>query len=80
LWRFALKTAKNRLKGDFLPCKLPKEPINRGFFGTKYRKNLQVPQAPRDAWARRGEPSEAKGGKVDRFRGQLQNPNPAGVL
>jgi hypothetical protein len=48
LLRFALKTAKNRLKGDFLPCKLPKEPMNCGFFGTKYRKNLQAQQAPRE--------------------------------
>ena len=46
LLRFALKTQKNRRSGDFLPCKLRKEPINRGFFGTLCRKNLQVQQAP----------------------------------
>jgi hypothetical protein len=49
LLRFAHKTSKNRLKGDFLPCKLPKQPMNRGFYGffqRKNRKNLQVRQAP----------------------------------
>jgi hypothetical protein len=46
--RFAHKTSKNRLQGDFLPCKLPKQPINRGFYGffqRKNRKNLQAQQA-----------------------------------
>jgi biotin carboxylase len=46
LLHFVHKTSKNRLTGDFLPCKLRKEPTNRGFCGTKYRKNLQVQQAP----------------------------------
>jgi hypothetical protein len=31
LLRFTHKTPKNRLQGDFLPCKLPKQPINRDF-------------------------------------------------
>jgi hypothetical protein len=35
LLRFAHKTSKNRPQGDFLPCKLPKQP----------RKNLQAQQA-----------------------------------
>jgi hypothetical protein len=35
LLRFASKTSKNRRLGDFLPYKLRKEPINRGFCGTK---------------------------------------------
>jgi hypothetical protein len=40
LSRFALKTPKNRLQGDFLPCKLlsgfsRKQPVYRGFCGTK---------------------------------------------
>jgi hypothetical protein len=47
LSRFARKTPKNRRLGDFLPCKLPKQPLNRGFCGTKWRKNLQVQQAAR---------------------------------
>jgi hypothetical protein len=50
LLRFAHKTLKNRLQGDFLPCKLRKEPNNCGFYGffqRKNRKNLQVQQAPR---------------------------------
>jgi hypothetical protein len=56
LLRFAHKTPKNRLQGDFLPCKLPgeptvrKQPDNRGFYGffqRKNRKNLQVQQAAR---------------------------------
>jgi hypothetical protein len=55
LLRFARKTPKNRLKGDFLPCKLPGEPTVRKqshkswflrFFQRKSRKNLQVQQAP----------------------------------
>jgi hypothetical protein len=33
LLRFAHKTSKNRLQGDFLPCKLRREPIYRGFYG-----------------------------------------------
>jgi hypothetical protein len=48
LLRFAHVTLKNRLKGDFLPCKLPKQPMNRGFYGffqRKNHKNLQVRQA-----------------------------------
>jgi soluble lytic murein transglycosylase len=47
---FAYKPFKNRRLGDFLPCKLRKEPDNRGFYGffnEKSHKNLQVPQAPR---------------------------------
>jgi hypothetical protein len=46
--RFAHKTFKNRLQGDFLLCKLPKQPINRGFyaiFQQKRHKSLQVQQA-----------------------------------
>jgi 2-polyprenyl-3-methyl-5-hydroxy-6-metoxy-1,4-benzoquinol methylase len=48
LLRFAHETSKNRLQGDFLPCKLRKEPNNRGFcvfFTGKRHKNLQVQQA-----------------------------------
>jgi hypothetical protein len=33
LLRFAHKTSKNRRLGDFLPCKLRKEPVYRGFYG-----------------------------------------------
>jgi hypothetical protein len=49
--RFAHKTRKNRLFGDFLPCKLRKQPDNRGFyvFSTEKHKNLQVQQAARKA-------------------------------
>jgi hypothetical protein len=47
LLRFAHKTSKNRRLGDFLPLKLRKQPINRGFCDTKWRKNLQVQQAAR---------------------------------
>jgi hypothetical protein len=50
LLRFTYKTSKNRLQGDFLPCKLRKEPIYRGFYGfflEKSHKNLQAQQAPR---------------------------------
>jgi murein DD-endopeptidase MepM/ murein hydrolase activator NlpD len=55
LLRFAHKITKNRLKVDFLPCKLRSdqrsaEPDNRGFdgfFNGKGRKNLQVQQAAR---------------------------------
>jgi SAM-dependent methyltransferase len=46
---FAHKTLKNRRLGDFLPCKLRKEPDNRGFdgfFSEKSHQNLQVQQAP----------------------------------
>jgi hypothetical protein len=43
---FAHKISKNRLKGGFLPCKLPKDAGESGFYGTRYRKNPQVPQAP----------------------------------
>jgi hypothetical protein len=32
LLRFSHKTIKNRLKVDFLLCKLRKEPDNRGFY------------------------------------------------
>jgi hypothetical protein len=49
LLRFAYKPFKNRRLGDFLPCKLRKEPDNRGFYGFskgKSHKNLQVQQAP----------------------------------
>jgi hypothetical protein len=54
LLRFASESSKNRRSGDFLPCKLRSnrrfaEPINRGFCDTKWRKNLQVQQAPRAA-------------------------------
>jgi hypothetical protein len=52
LLRFALKTYKNRRLGDFLPCKLRKQPINCGFCGFftgKSHKNLQVQQAARFA-------------------------------
>ncbi|MDR0669144.1 MAG: hypothetical protein LBF95_03595, partial [Treponema sp.] len=50
LSRFAHKTSKNRLQGDFLPRKLRKQPNNRGFHGFFQRKNhenLQVQQAAR---------------------------------
>jgi hypothetical protein len=55
LLRFAHKISKNRRLGDFLPYKLPKQPMNRGFCGTKCRKNPQVQQAAsvsnnRDLW------------------------------
>jgi hypothetical protein len=52
LLRFAHKTSKNRLSGDFLPCKLPggfsqaalaaRGPDNQDFCGAKYRKNPQA--------------------------------------
>jgi SAM-dependent methyltransferase len=50
LLHFAHKILKNRRSGDFFPCKLRKEPDNRGFsgfFNEKSQKNLQVQQAPR---------------------------------
>jgi hypothetical protein len=50
LLRFARKISKNRLQGDFLPHKLPKQPMNRGFhvfFFEKRHENLQVQQAAR---------------------------------
>jgi hypothetical protein len=43
LLRFAHKSSKNRPQGDFLPCKLPKQPIIVVF--AALRKNLQVQQA-----------------------------------
>ncbi|MDR1863293.1 MAG: hypothetical protein LBQ67_05165 [Treponema sp.] len=49
LLHFVHKTSKNRLIGGFLPYKLRKEPIYRGFYGffaKKNHKNLQVQQAP----------------------------------
>jgi hypothetical protein len=52
LLRFAHKTLKNRRLGDFLPCKLRKEPDNRGFFAASSAKNPQAQQAartPKDA-------------------------------
>ncbi|MDR2176551.1 MAG: hypothetical protein LBP20_00725, partial [Treponema sp.] len=45
LLRFAHKTQKNRLSADFLPCKLRKQPDNRGFFAASSAKNPQVQQA-----------------------------------
>jgi hypothetical protein len=45
LLRFAHKTQKNRLKADFLPYKLRKQPDNRGFFAASSVKNPQVQQA-----------------------------------
>jgi hypothetical protein len=45
LLRFAHKTSKNRRWGDFLPLKLCKQPMYRVFYGTMWRKNLQVQQA-----------------------------------
>jgi hypothetical protein len=45
LLRFAHKTFKNRLQGDFLPIKLPKQPVYGGFFTVSSAKNLQVQQA-----------------------------------
>jgi cobalamin biosynthesis protein CbiG len=47
LLRFAHKTQKNQLKADFLPCKLRKQPDNRGFFAASSAKNPQVQQAAR---------------------------------
>jgi hypothetical protein len=47
LLRFTHKTSKNRRLCDFLSCKLPKQPINRGFCNTKRRKDLQMQQAAR---------------------------------
>jgi hypothetical protein len=47
LLRFARKIPKNRLKADFLPCKLRKQPDNRGFFAASSAKNPQVQQAAR---------------------------------
>jgi hypothetical protein len=52
--RFARKTPKNRLIGDFLPCKLRSDqrsaqPNNRGFFTASSAKNPQAQQAARDA-------------------------------
>jgi hypothetical protein len=49
LLRFARKTPKNRRLGDFLPCKLRKQPNNRGFFAASSAKNPQVQQAAREA-------------------------------
>jgi hypothetical protein len=46
LSRFALKSPKNRLQGDFYPANCVRMPDNRGFFGAKCRKNLQAQQAP----------------------------------
>jgi peptide/nickel transport system permease protein len=57
LLRFAHKTFKNRQSGDFLPCKLHKEPDNRGFdgfFSEKSHQNLQVKQAPKGLREYRG--------------------------
>ncbi|MDR1636123.1 MAG: iron chelate uptake ABC transporter family permease subunit [Treponema sp.] len=62
LLRFAHKTPKNRLIGDFLPCKLRKEPDNRDFCGTKYHKNSQVQEAPRMP-AGAGRPFALPGGR-----------------
>jgi hypothetical protein len=47
LLRFAQKTQKNRFSADFLPCKLRKQPDNRGFFAASSAKNPQVQQAAR---------------------------------
>jgi hypothetical protein len=65
LLRFAHKTSKNRRLGDFLPLKLREQPLNRGFCGTKRRKNLQVQQAARSLphsriFARRASPFTQK--------------------
>jgi hypothetical protein len=47
LLRFARKTPKNRRSGDFLPCKLRKQPDYRGFFAASSAKNPQAQQAAR---------------------------------
>jgi hypothetical protein len=41
------KTPENRQSSDFLPCKLRKQPNNRGFFAASSAKNPQVQQAAR---------------------------------
>jgi hypothetical protein len=62
--RFAYKTFKNRLTGDFLPCKLRRteasqEPDNRDFLyraalSPLYAKNPQAQQAPGGRWTFKG--------------------------
>jgi hypothetical protein len=47
LLRFAHKIPKKRLQVDFLPCKLPKEPINHGF-AVQMAQNPQAQQAARE--------------------------------
>jgi hypothetical protein len=48
LLRFAHKTPKNRRSGDFLPYKLPKPPMYRGFCD-KFTADEQVAQKPTSA-------------------------------
>jgi TatD DNase family protein len=45
LSHFVRKTPENRRSGDFLPCKLRKQPDNRGFFAASSAKNPQAQQA-----------------------------------
>jgi hypothetical protein len=45
LLRFAHFNLQKSPKGDFLPCKLRKQPDNRGFFAASSAKNPQMQQA-----------------------------------